>query len=101
KSFLSLSFNLVLLLVFPYSGSLFWIIPFALSFYFFRKGLAKSSPLHAQEESFFILLLLGFLCLELYFRGNLFYSLIGVLLFSFYRDGLKSVKLMWEILKLK
>lgn len=101
KSLLSLSFNLTLIVIFPLSGSLFWIILLTLSFYFFRKGLAKSSPLHAQEESLFIFLLLAFLSLELYLKKSLFYSLLGILFFSFYRDGLKSVKLMWEILRLK
>lgn len=101
KSLLSLMFNLTLLLVFPITKELFWIIILALSFYFFRKGLAKSSPLHAQEESFIILLLLFFISLELLLKGYLFFSLWAVLFFSFYRDGIKSFRLMWEILTLK
>ncbi|MFN3406932.1 MAG: CDP-alcohol phosphatidyltransferase family protein [Caldimicrobium sp.] len=101
KSFLSLLFNLTLLIVFPIAEKLFWIIILALSFYFFRKGLAKSSPLHAQEESFIILLLLFFMSLEIFFKGSLFFSLWGVLFFSLYRDGIKSFRLMWEILTLK
>ncbi|MFN3568572.1 MAG: CDP-alcohol phosphatidyltransferase family protein [Caldimicrobium sp.] len=101
KSFLSLLFNLTLLIVFPIAEKLFWIIILALSFYFFRKGLAKSSPLHAQEESFIILLLLFFMSLEIFFKGSLFFSLWGVLFFSLYRDGIKSIRLIWEILTLK
>ena len=101
KSFLSLSFSLSLLLIFPYAGKLFWIVQVALSFYFFRKGLARTSPLHAQQESLLILLLLFFVSLEAFYSERIFYSLFGVLFFSLYRDGLKSLKLMWEILRLK
>ncbi|MFN4197146.1 MAG: CDP-alcohol phosphatidyltransferase family protein [Caldimicrobium sp.] len=101
KFFLSLMFNLTLLIVFPMAENLFWIIILALSFYFFRKGLAKSSPLHAQEESFILLLLLFFIGLEMFLRGYLFLSLWSVLFFSLYRDGIKSFRLMWDILTLK
>lgn len=99
KSMLSLSFSLALILAFPLSGRLFSLIQASLSFYFFRKGLARTSPLHAQSESLLILLLLFFLSLEAYLKNNLFYSLFAVFLFSLYRDGVKSLKLMWEILK--
>ncbi len=101
KSLLSLTYNLTLLAIFPFTGAFFWVVPLSLSFYFFRKGLAKSSPLHAQEESLFILLLFIMLSLEWSLKGTLFYSLMPVLFFSLYRDGLKSIKLMWEILTLK
>ncbi len=72
KSLLSLSFNLSLLLIFPYSGTLFWIIQISLSFYFFRKGLARTSPLHAQEESLLIILLLFLLPLKPYLLESSF-----------------------------
>ncbi len=101
KSLLSLSFSLSLLIVFPFSGKLFWIIQLALSFYFFRKGLAKASPLHAQEESLLIVAVLFGISGEALFRGELYYSLWLALAFSLYRDGIKSLKLMWEILRLR
>ncbi|MEZ0344723.1 MAG: CDP-alcohol phosphatidyltransferase family protein [Caldimicrobium sp.] len=101
KSLLSLSFSVSLLFIFPYAGKLFWIIQIALSFYFFRKGLARTSPLHAQEESLLIILLLFLVSLEMILSGRPFYSLFGILIFSLYRDGLKSLKIMWEILRLK
>ena len=101
KSLLSLNFSITLLLIFPYAGKLFWIIQVTLSFYFFRKALARTSPLHAQEESLLIVFLLLLISFEAFFTGRLYYSLFGVLLFSLYRDGLKSLKIMWEILKLR
>lgn len=101
KSLLSLSFSLTLLMVFPFSGKLFWIIQLALSFYFFRKGLAKASPLHAQEESILILLVLLGISGEAFMTGKPYYSLWLALGFSLYRDGIKSLKLMWEILRLR
>ncbi|MCS7199234.1 MAG: CDP-alcohol phosphatidyltransferase family protein [Caldimicrobium sp.] len=101
KSLLSLAFNLSLLMVFPLSGKLFFIIQIALSFYFFRKGLARTSPLHAQEESLLIMALLSALILEALYREALFYSLLLILGFSLYRDGAKSFKLIWEILRRK
>lgn len=101
KSLLSLVFSITLLFIFPYSGRLFWIIQVSLSFYFFRKGLARTSPLHAQQESLLIVFLLFSISFESLLSGRLLYSLFGVLIFSLYRDGLKSLKIMWEILRLK
>lgn len=101
KSLLSLAFGLTLLFVFPYVERLFFIIQFALSLYFLRKGLARTSPLHAQEESLLIIGLLLGMAFEALLKGELFYSLLLVLAFSLYRDGVKSFKLVWEILRLK
>lgn len=101
KSLLSLALGLTLLIIFPLSGPLFPIIQVALSFYFFRKGLARTSPLLAQQESLLILGLLILIAIEINFWQRVFYSLFLVLLFSLYRDGLRSLKLVWEILRLK
>lgn len=101
KSLLSLFYNLGLLLSFPMTGKFFFVIQIALSFYFFRKGLARTSPLHAQEESLLIMGILSAMVFEMLHRGGLFYSLFFVLVFSLYRDGARSFKLIWEILRLK
>ncbi len=101
KAFLSLLFNFSLLIFYPYSGDLFWIIQISLSFYFFRKGLAKASPFYAQGESFLLLLLLLSFFLEVFLFKKLFYSLWLTLFFSLYRDGFKSLKVMGEILRVR
>lgn len=101
RSFLSLAFGLTLLTIFPVSEKLFPIIQLCLSLYFFRKGLAKTSPFHAQQESALIVALLGSIYLEIALTKRVFLSLFLVLSFSLYRDGIKSVRLIWEILKLR
>lgn len=101
KSLLSLAFGLTLVVVFPISGPFFPVIQVVLSLYFFRKGLAKTSPLHAQQESALILGILLCLGIEGALYGKVYFSLLLVLFFSLYRDGLKSAKLIWEILRLK
>ncbi|MCS7150259.1 MAG: CDP-alcohol phosphatidyltransferase family protein [Caldimicrobium sp.] len=101
KSLLSLFYNLGLLLSFPMTGKFFFVIQIGLSFYFFRKGLARTSPLHAQEESLLIMGILSAMIYEVLHRGSLFYSLFFVLVFNLYRDGVRSFKLIWEILRRK
>ncbi len=96
----SIFYPLILILTFPFTGKLFWINILALSFYFFRKGLARSSPKFAQKESLLIFFVLSGILLEYILFKKLEFSLWGVLTFSLFRDGIKSFEIMWNILKL-
>jgi CDP-diacylglycerol--glycerol-3-phosphate 3-phosphatidyltransferase len=100
-SLLSLSYPLGLLLTFPLSNGLFWINITALSFFFFKRGLVKGFPRWAYEKvgiSVFIALMLT---VEYIYFGKLFLSLWLILIFSFFKDGLESLKFMWKVLKLQ
>ncbi|RKX60410.1 MAG: CDP-diacylglycerol--glycerol-3-phosphate 3-phosphatidyltransferase [Thermodesulfobacteriota bacterium] len=98
-SFYSLLYPLLLLITFPLAKNLFFINILGLCFYFFKKGLAKASPTWAHKESWFILAILIFVIFEYFYLKHLYFSLWGILLFSLYRDGFKSLKIMWNILR--
>ncbi|NPA39562.1 MAG: CDP-diacylglycerol--glycerol-3-phosphate 3-phosphatidyltransferase [Thermodesulfobacteria bacterium] len=98
KSALFLFYPVCLLLIFPFSGKLFWIIIVALDFFFFKKGLAKSSPSFAAKETGgAVLSILGIL-LEKTLFNKVYYSLWILLGISVVKDGVKSLKFMWKLL---
>jgi CDP-diacylglycerol--glycerol-3-phosphate 3-phosphatidyltransferase len=99
-SSLSLFYPLTLIITFPFAGRLFWINVLALSFYFFKKGLARSSPKLAQKESLLMLFVLSGVLLEYLMVKHLEFSLWGVFAFSLFRDGIRTLETMWNILKL-
>ncbi|WP_051920452.1 CDP-diacylglycerol--glycerol-3-phosphate 3-phosphatidyltransferase [Thermodesulfobacterium hydrogeniphilum] len=99
ESLYSLGYAVSLILIFPLAGNLFWINIIALCFFFFRKGLAKSSPKWAHKKSLIHLLIILGLILEFYFFKKLYFSLWSVLVFSFVTDGIRSLKLAWKILR--
>jgi hypothetical protein len=99
-SSLALFYPFTLIITFPFTGRLFWINILALSFYFFRKGLARSSPKWAQKKSLLLLFVLSGMLAEYLIFKRLEISLWGVFAFSLFRDGIKSLEIMWNILKL-
>lgn len=101
RSIFSLFYPLSLLISFPLSGKLFWINIISLSFFFFKKGLVKSSPKWAYERAWMSFLIIFSFFLEYFYYKRLFLSLWGVLFLSILKDGLKSIKFMWRILKLQ
>jgi CDP-diacylglycerol--glycerol-3-phosphate 3-phosphatidyltransferase len=100
-SLLSLIYPLGLLLSFPLAKNLFWINIISLSFFFFKRGLVKSSPKWAYEKIWLSLFITLLLILEYIYFKSLFFSLWLILIISFLKDGLKSLKFMWRILKLQ
>lgn len=101
KSLPSLIYPLFLIFLFPFSYSLFWIIILAINFYFFKRGLARFSPKFVQRESFLIYLIILLSVLELIFFLRPYYSLFVLLIYSFWRDGKKTIKIGWRILNLR
>jgi CDP-diacylglycerol--glycerol-3-phosphate 3-phosphatidyltransferase len=100
-SFFSLFYPVSLLLIFPLSHQLFWINILALSFFFFKKGLAKSSPKLAHKEPWGSLFVIFCIFLEFWYFHKIYFSLWGLLFFSFFTDGIRSLKLIWKILKVQ
>lgn len=101
KSLFSLIYPLGLLLTFPLAKNLFWINITALSFFFLKKGLVKSSPKWAYEKIWVSFLIVTMLILEYMYFKTLFFSLWVILFLSLLKDGLKSLRFMWRILKLQ
>ena len=101
KSICSLIYPLALLLTFPIAKELFWINIIALSFFFFKKGLVRGYPKWAYEKAWIPILVVTMLTLEYIYFKNLFFSLWLILLLSFFKDGFKSLKFMWKILKIQ
>lgn len=101
KSLISLIYPLGLLLTFPLAKNLFWINIVALSFFFFKRGLVKGSPKWAYEKIWISLFIVTMLILEYVYFKSLFFSLWLILILSFVKDGLKSLKFMWRILRLQ
>lgn len=101
KSLFSLSYPLALLLTFPLTDGLFWINIIALSFFFFKRGLVKGFPKWAYDKAGMYVIVLGGLILEYWYFKRLFFSMLLILIFSFFKDGLKSLKFMWKVLKLQ
>jgi hypothetical protein len=101
RSFSTLLYPISLLILFPNTGKLFFIPIVALNLYFFRNGLAKVIPFRKNGENFlYFLAALGSIA-EYLIMAELFFSLILVLVISLYKDGLKSVKVIWDILRLR
>ncbi len=101
RSLFSLFYPLSLLISFPLTGGLFWINIISLSFFFFKKGLVKSSPKWAYERAWMSFLMFLSFFLEYFYHKKLFFSLWGVLFLSILKDGLKSMKFMWRVLRLQ
>jgi len=101
RSFSTLFYPISLLILFPNTGKLFFIPIIALNLYFFRNGLAKVIPFRKKGENFlYLLAALGSIA-EYLIRAELYFSLILVLVISLYKDGLKSAKIIWDILRLR
>jgi CDP-diacylglycerol--glycerol-3-phosphate 3-phosphatidyltransferase len=101
RSFSTLLYPVSLLILFPNTGKLFFIPIVALNLYFFRNGLAKVIPFRKKGENFlYFLAALGSIA-EYLIMTELFFSLILVLVISLYKDGLKSAKIIWDILRLR
>ncbi len=99
KSLYSLYYAIVLLLSFPFSGKLFWINILALCFFFFRKGIAKSFPRWANKKSVLYLFFISGILIEFYFFKKVYFSLWCILIYSVFTDGIKSLELIWRLLR--
>ncbi len=101
RSFFTLFYPLSLLVLFPSTGKLFFIPIIALNLYFFRNGLAKVIPFRKKGENLFYLLAVLVSITEYLLRAELYFSLIPVFIVSIYNDGIKSAKIIWDILKIR
>ena len=98
KSALFLFYPISLLLMFPLSGRLFWIIIIALDFFFFKKGFAKSSPSFAVKETGSAFIGISAILMEKMLFQKAYYSLWLLLGISVVKDGFKSLRFMWRLL---
>lgn len=101
KSLFYLIYPLGVLLSFPFAKELFWINITSLSFFFFKRGLVRGFPKWAYEKVGLSMVIILSLILEYMWFKRLFFSLWLVLILSFFKDGLRSLRFMWRVLKLQ